>query len=49
MMMNRRSLLFTLALGTVLTLAPSALADEWISTGVAVRTKSIGFISVNVY
>lgn len=48
-MMNRRSLLFTLALGTVLTLAPSALADEWISTGVAVRTKSIGFISVNVY
>jgi hypothetical protein len=45
----KRSLLFTMLLGLILTLAPSAFADDWFVTGTSVRTKSIGFINVNVY
>ncbi len=47
--MNRRSLLFTLLMGLVLTLSSSALADGWIHTGDAVRTKSVAFLTVKVY
>ncbi len=47
--MNRRTALFALTSGLLLTLAPSAFAEGMIHTGDAVRVKSFGFISVNVY
>lgn len=50
--MNRRAhllLLFGVVLGLFLTLSTGALADGWIHTGDAVRTKSIGPFSAKVY
>ena len=41
--------LFTLVLALLLTLASSALADGWIYTGDAVRTKSVGPFTAKVY
>lgn len=48
--MNRfRSFLFTLVVALFVTLASSALADGWIHTGDAVRTKSVGPFTAKVY
>ena len=44
-----RSALFTLVLALFVTLASSALADGWIYTGDAVRTKSVGPFTAKVY
>jgi hypothetical protein len=41
--------LFTLVLALLLTLGSSALADGWIYTGDAVRTKSVGPFTAKVY
>jgi hypothetical protein len=41
--------LFTLGLALFLTLGTSALADAWIYTGDAVRTKSVGPFTAKVY
>jgi hypothetical protein len=41
--------LFTLVLALFLTLGTSALADAWIYTGDAVRTKSVGPFTAKVY
>lgn len=47
--MTRRSVLFTLVFGLLLTIASDALADGMIHTGDAVRTKSVGPFTAKVY
>ena len=45
----RPAMLFTMLLALVVSLASSALADGWIHTGDAVRTKSVGPFTAKVY
>jgi hypothetical protein len=45
----RPALLLTMLFALVLSLAPSALADGWVHTGDAVRTKSVGPFTAKVY
>lgn len=50
--MTRRSsiaFLFSLVVALFVSVAPSASADEWIHTGDAVRTKSVGPFTAKVY
>ena len=47
--MTRFRFLLTVIFGLFITLSTSAFADEWIHTGDAMRTKSIGPFSVKVY
>jgi hypothetical protein len=47
--MNRFRLLFAVVLGLFVTLSSTAMADGMIHTGSSVRSKSYGFVNVNVY
>lgn len=47
--MNRFRLLFAVVLGLFVSFASTALADGMIHTGSAVRVKSLGLFSANVY
>jgi hypothetical protein len=47
--MNRFRFLFVIVLGLFLAVAPSALAEGWITTGSSLRVKSVGPFTAKVY